>query len=391
MLWFQELQYCFIIEGKAIKKEAGKHRMDVRALLGLSMVPGIGATRMRVLVNHFGDPESVIAAGERELIAVEGIDHSTARKIISSGGFEKEIQTQLSRLNRSEARLITFWDKDYPENLKRIYDPPVLLFTRGAISNVDKYSIAVVGTRNPTTYGKRIAEKFAAELSEQGITVVSGLARGIDTIAHSTSVRSGGRTIAVLGSGVDVIYPGENRRLAEQMIVSGALVSEYYMGAKPDAMNFPRRNRIISGMTLGTILVETDINGGAMITAGTALDQNREVFAVPGNLLERKSRGTNKLIKEGQAKLVEDVSDVIDELRYKLKPLLKVSPKPQTRVQLTIFEQKVFDVLTEEPFHVDVLAEKCGMTISDLLVQLLSLELKGVVKQLPGKYFTRYD
>ncbi|MCL5267609.1 MAG: DNA-processing protein DprA [Bacteroidetes bacterium] len=365
--------------------------MDVRALLSLSMVPGVGAARLRALVNQFGDPESVLNAGERELVAVEGIDRGTARKILEREEFEKEIQTQLSKLNKAEARLITLWDKDFPENLKKIYDPPVFLFVRGTFSNADKYSIAMVGTRNPTSYGRRIAEKFAVGLAEQGITVISGLARGIDTVAHSAAVRSGGRTVAVLGSGVDVIYPAENRRLSEEITASGVLVSEYYMGAKPDAMNFPRRNRIISGMSLGTILIETDINGGAMITAGTALDQNREVFAVPGNLLERKSRGTNKLIKEGQAKLVEDVSDVIDELRYKLRSILKSPPRPQVKVQLTIFEQKVYDILTEEPCHIDVLSEKGGMTTSDLLVQLLSLELKGVVKQLPGKYFTRCD
>ncbi|MFZ1082306.1 MAG: DNA-processing protein DprA [Candidatus Kryptoniota bacterium] len=365
--------------------------MDVRSLLSLSMVPGIGPARLRALVNHFGDPESVLAANERELASTDGIDRNLAKKIRMERNFEKEVQVQLSRLNKSEAKLVTFWDKEFPEHLKKIYDPPVMLFVRGELSNSGKYSVAVVGTRNPTTYGKHIAEKFAAELSEQGIMVVSGLARGIDTIAHATTVRSGGRTIAVLGSGVDVIYPSENRRLAEQILMSGAIVSEYYMGAKPDAVNFPRRNRIISGISLGTIIIETDENGGAMITASTALDQNREVFAVPGNVFEKKSRGTNRLIKEGRAKLVEDISDVVEELRYKLKPILKDKQKVQSKVQLSIFEQKIFDVLTDEPIHIDALAEKCAMTTSDLLVQLLGLELKGVVKQLPGKCFTKYE
>jgi DNA processing protein len=365
--------------------------MDVRSLLGLSMVSGVGAARLRLLVNHFGDPETVMNATERELIGVDGIDKSLARKIISERDFEEDIQLQLSRLNKSEARIVTFWDKDFPENLKKIYDPPVMLFIRGELSSSDKYSVAVVGTRNPTTYGKHVAEKFAAELAEHGIVVVSGLARGIDTISHTTTVRSGGRTIAVLGSGVDVIYPSENKRLAEQILVGGAIISEYYMGSKPDAVNFPRRNRIISGISLGTVLVETDVNGGAMITASFALDQNREVFAVPGQVFERKGRGTNKLIKEGRAKLVEDISDVVEELRYKLRPILKDQPKPQTKIQLSIFEQKIFDVLSDDPIHVDVLSEKCKMSTSDILVQLLGLELKGVVKQLPGKYFTKYE
>ncbi len=365
--------------------------MDVRSLLTLSMVPGIGAARLRALVNHFGNPESVLAASERALASTDGIDRSLAKKIRMERNFEKEVQVQLSRLNKSEAKLITFWDKEFPENLKKIYDPPVMLFVRGDLSNSDKYSVAIVGTRNPTTYGKHIAEKFAAELSEQGIVIVSGLARGIDTIAHATTVRSGGRTIAVLGSGVDVIYPSENRRLAEQILIGGVIISEYYMGAKPDAVNFPRRNRIISGISLGTIIVETDENGGAMITASTALDQNREVFAVPGNVSEKKSRGTNRLIKEGRAKLVVDIPDVVEELRYKLNPILKDQPKVQSRVQLSIFEQKIFDALTDEPIHIDALAEKCTMATSDLLVQLLGLELKGVVKQLPGKCFTKCE
>jgi len=355
------------------------------------MVPGIGAARLRSLVNHFGDPEAVLNSAERDLTEVAGIDRSIAKRIRAEGNSEKEVELQLSRLQKCEARLVTFWDREFPENLKKIYDPPVFLFVRGELSDLDRYSVAIVGTRNPTTYGKHVAEKFAAELAEQGITVVSGLARGIDTIAHATTVRSGGRTIAVLGSGVDVIYPSENRRLSEQILVNGAIVSEYYMGAKPDAVNFPRRNRIISGNSLGTIIVETDLNGGAMITATTALDQNREVFAVPGMISAKTSRGTNKLIKEGRAKLVSDMSDVIEELRYKLKPILKDQPKSQPKMQLSIFEQKIHDALSDEPIHVDALADRCKMPTSDVLVQLLGLELKGVVKQLPGKYFTKCD
>jgi DNA processing protein len=365
--------------------------IDVRALLELSMVEGIGAARLRALVNHFGDPGSVLSASEKELASVEGLDRGLAKGILSRTNFDEEINLQLSRLDKSEARLVTFWDKEFPENLRKIYDPPVMLFVRGTLSSSDKYSVAIVGTRNPTPYGRHVAEKFAAGLSEQGIAVVSGLARGIDTIAHGTTVRAGGRTMAVLGSGVDVIYPSENKRLAEQILVTGSIVSEYYMGSKPDAMNFPRRNRIISGVSLGTILIETDINGGAMITAGTALDQNREVFAVPGSVFEKKSRGTNKLIGEGRAKLVGEVADVLEELKYKLKPILKTQSPQPPKIQLTIFEEKVFEMLSEEPVHIDALGEKCGVAISDLLVQLLSLELKGIVKQLPGKYFVRCD
>ncbi len=355
------------------------------------MVPGIGASKLRALVNHFGDPDSVFSATEHELGEVDVIDRRAAKAIASSKSFEEEIDVQLTRLEKVQARIVTFWDKEYPDNLKKIYDPPVMLFVRGTLSDKDKYSIAIVGTRAPSDYGRHIAEKIARELAEKGICIVSGLARGIDTACHTAAVRAGGRTIAVLGSGVDVIYPSENRKLSERIIEDGAVVSEYYMGSKPDAVNFPRRNRIISGISLGTVLIETDVNGGAMITAGTALDQNREVFAVPGSIIEAKGRGTNKLIKEGRAKLIEDVSDILDELRYKLKPVLKEASKPPQKIQLAIFEQRVFDALTDDPIHIDVLGEKCSASTSDLLVQLLSLELKGVVKQLPGKYFVKCD
>jgi len=363
--------------------------MDVRMLLGLSMVPGVGAARLRALVNHFGEPSKVFAATERELAEVGGMDRNVARKVLEKKDYESDIQVQLSRLNKSGARIVTYWDVEYPDNLKKIYDPPVMLFVRGTLTGNDRYSVAIVGTRNPTTYGKHVAEKFAAALSEQGLAVISGLARGIDTAAHWTAVKSGGRTIAVLGSGVDVVYPSENRRLVEQVVSRGAVVSEYYMGSKPDAANFPRRNRIISGISLGTILVETDVDGGAMITASTALDQNREVFAVPGSIFEKKSKGTNKLIRESKAKLVEDIQDVIEELRYKLRPILKDQNRNQPQVQLQLFEQKIVELLSDEPQHIDSLAEKGGMSTSDLLVQLLGLELKGVVKQLPGKYFVK--
>ncbi|MGB9591913.1 MAG: DNA-processing protein DprA, partial [Candidatus Kryptoniota bacterium] len=339
--------------------------------------------------NYFGDADSVLGATEKQLLAVEGINQAIARNIVQRKESENEIRNQLSRMNKANARIVTFWDKDYPENLKKIYDPPVFLFVRGSLATEDKYSIAVVGTRNPSVYGKHVAEKISAQLAENGIPVISGLARGIDTVVHSVTVRSGGRTVAVLGSGVDVIYPSENRKLSEQILLTGAVISEYLMGAKPDSVNFPRRNRIISGMAIGTVVVETDVSGGAMITASLALDQNREVFAVPGNITEKKSRGTNMLIKEGRAKLIDDISDIVEELGNRIRPLIKNAEKAQQRIELTLFEHKILEILTDEPQHIDVLAERSRMTTSDLLVQLLGLELKGVVKQLPGKYFVK--
>jgi DNA processing protein len=263
-----------------------------------------------------------------------------------------------------------------------------LLFVLGTIEKNDKYAVAIVGTRLPSAYGKFVAEKFSRELSEKGIMITSGLARGIDTVAHSSSLKAGGRTIAVIGSSIDMIYPSENKKLAGRIEESGAVVSEFFMGTKPDPGNFPRRNRIISGMSLGTLIVETAENGGAMITASATLDQNRELFCIPGNITEKYSFGTNRLIRDGHAKLVQSVDDIIAELKTSLRPILKFVP-PQTPVALSVFEQKVFDLLTSEPMHIDVVSERSELSIPDTLVNLLSLEFKGLVRQLAGKMFQR--
>jgi len=295
-------------------------------LLVLSQVPGIGANRLRGLVSHFGSTSSLMKAGLREIASVEGIGMrlaSSVTRFLKGPGIEeakKYADLQLSKLNRVEGRILSFWDSRYPEGLKRIYDPPAIIFMKGEILKSDRIAVAVVGTRSPSRYGAEWAEKFSCELASLGITVVSGLARGIDTIAHKASLKSWGRTIAVIGSGLDVFYPPENRSLCELIRGSGAVISECEMGSKPDATNFPRRNRIISGLSLGTLVVESDLSGGAMITAGTSLDQNREVFALPGSLNSRHSRGCHALIKSGRAKLVETVQDITDELQAQIAP-----------------------------------------------------------------------
>jgi DNA processing protein len=217
------------------------------------------------------------------------------------------------------------------------------------------------------------------------------LARGIDTLAHTSALKAGGRTIAIIGSGLDRIYPPENRSLAEKIIDQGVMISEYIMGAKPDAANFPKRNRLVSGISLGTVIIETDVNGGAMITATTALDQNREVFALPGNIGGKRSRGGNLLIKSGRAKLVESFDDIVAELQVRLRPILKDSDSMQQKPlpEMNLFEQTIFDVLSDEPCHIDAIAECANVSISDALVNLLNLEFKGMIKQLPGKMFIR--
>ncbi len=370
--------------------------IDIRDLLVLTQVPGIGSVRLRALVNHFKEPRAVIEATAKQLAAAEGIEKSTAVTIV---GFLRTkgrpeayayADKQLSRLNRTNGRIITYWDQEYPPNLKRIFDPPPVLFIRGEIDKTDEFSIAVVGTRDPSSYGIAIAERFASGMAKLGITVVSGLARGIDTCAHLATLRAGGRTIAVIGSGIDVIYPSENAPLAERIAAHGAVLSECGMGAKPDAINFPRRNRIVSGLSLGTLVVETGIDGGAMITARMALDQDREVFAIPGPLGDKWKNGTHRLIKEGKALLTESVDDIVSELAPRLNGSIKKGVvRPRVEPDMTLFERRLYDVVLEEPQHIDLIADRSGLSPSDALVQLLSLEFKGIVRQLPGKMFMR--
>jgi DNA processing protein len=371
--------------------------IDVRDLLTLSTIPGIGPGRLRALVSHFKDTRAITHASAKELTAAEGIERKTALTIVNffrdSGKSlaKRYVDHQLARVNKVDARIVTLWDRDYPSHLKKIYDPPPFLFVRGDFDTHDTAAIAIVGTRGPTSYGSRIAEQFAGELARLGVTIVSGLARGIDTIVHQATLKAGGRTLAIIGSGVDIIYPPENKPLVERIVEQGALVSEFEMGAKPDAGNFPRRNRIISGMTLGTLVVETGVDGGAMITATTALDQNREVFAIPSAIGDKRRSGTNFLIKEGKALLTETVEDILAELTPRLKSVLKdhTQGSRESPPDLTLFEKQLFDALHDDPLHIDVLAERAHMATSEALVHLLSLEFKGAVRQLPGKMFLK--
>ncbi len=362
--------------------------MNIPDLLHLASIPGIGAQRLRQLINYFKSPTAVLSASPIELIAVEGIEKKLASAIAHTSRNQQFIDDQLSRLNKVNGTLLTLWDDAYPELLKKIYDPPPILFVKGTLTAADKFSLAVVGTRRPTQYGKLTAEQFGHTLAENSITLVSGLARGIDTIVHNSALQKNGRTIAVIGSSLDIMYPKENTALAERIEASGAVVSEFFMGTKPDPGNFPRRNRIISGMSLGTLLIESDLDGGAMITAEFANDQGREVFCIPGNITQQFSRGTNKLIQEGRAKLVQSVDDMFEELQVPLRPLLHITHQ-QPLPALTMFEQKLVDVLSHEPLHIDNIAEHANFSTSDALVYLLSLEFKGVVRQLAGKMFIK--
>ncbi|HVN49428.1 MAG TPA: DNA-processing protein DprA [Bacteroidota bacterium] len=362
---------------------------NIRDLLRLASVPKIGTQKIRSLVAHFKSVDAVFEASMKELVQIPGIDKKIASHIIHHTGGEKFADEQLKRLNRIDARIVTIWDQEYPELLKKIYDPPAFLFVLGKFSDADLRSMSIVGTRHPTSYGQTVTEQLCTELARRQITIVSGLARGIDTIAHTTALSAGTRTIGVIGSGIDVPYPPENKKLMERIADYGVVVSEFFMGTKPDAPNFPRRNRIVSGLSVGTVVVESAEDGGAMITASTALDQDREVFAIPGSILEKRSTGPNKLIREGRAKLITNVEDIFAELQIQLRlPLEDAVPK-RAALNLSSAEQQIFNLLSSAPAHIDALAEQAAASTSDVLVTLLSLEFKGIVRQLPGKLFLK--
>lgn len=356
----------------------------------LLSVEGIGPARIRNLLARFKKLSNVLIASTSELSETEGISKELASRIRKASS-QKEIikdflEKELRGLEKLHGRMVTVWDEDYPPLLKKIYDPPLVLNVLGQFDEKDKYSIAVVGTRMPTNYGKIQTEKIVNDLTEQNITIVSGLARGIDSVAHSSALKKDGRSIAVIGSGLDIVYPAENKKLFNEISEKGVIISEFNLGTIPNAENFPKRNRIISGLTLGTLVIETAVTGGAMQTARLALDQNREVFAIPGNLGVKQSEGTNLIIQRGEAKLIKNAEDILTELELKLKPVLgKNIPKAQK--ELTIFEEKIYNCLLNEPLQIDKIAELTNQSTSDCLVNLLSLEFKGMVKQLPGKMF----
>ncbi|MFQ6606238.1 MAG: DNA-processing protein DprA [Fidelibacterota bacterium] len=359
---------------------------QIIALLNLLHTRGVGPQRVRSLVSHYRDPSVIHKLSYRELCAVEGVDTKTAQAILEKR--EKEYgREEWERIQKRKVAIVTFWDPDYPVLLKKIYDPPVILYTKGQSLKAEEDCVAVVGTRKNTPYGKQVAKNIVRELVQLGITIVSGLARGIDTLAHRETLNNRGRTIAVLGSGIDVMYPAENRSLAMAIRKEGTIVSEFEMGANPDAGNFPQRNRIISGLCQATIVVEAGHHSGAILTALNAVDQNREVFAVPGRVTDAKSVGCLRLIRNGAIPL-ENASQVLEHIQHKMfKP-----PRPQQqqlRLDLTRTERKLWDVLGSEPKHIDEIVTESQMGVTQVLATLLGMELKGAVIQLSGKQFVR--
>jgi DNA processing protein len=356
--------------------------------LALSFVPGVGNVIYQRLLSHFKEAEGVFQASREELLKVPNMRVKNAEAIKGFKDWDR-VKREMELIDRNQVTLLTWGDEDYPENLRNIYDPPSILYLKGNIIKDDRLAVAVVGSRNPTEYGRSATERIGRDLARQGITVVSGMARGIDSISHQGALSGRGRTIAVLGSGIDVIYPPENKGLYQEIAARGAVISEFPLGTHPDGVNFPARNRIISGLSLGVVIVEATLRSGSLITANLALEQGREVFAVPGNVSSPRSRGTNMLIKKG-AKLVEEAQDVLEEILPQLTTSRKGrEERDETPAYLSEDERKVLDLLKEEPLHIDLITLRSGLKVNQASSILLNLELNGLIKQLAGKMFVR--
>jgi len=349
-----------------------------RYWVAFNLVKGIGAVRLRGIQEYFGDlerawqapPEALMAAG-LSLKIVERV--MQVRASVDLDQFMRHMESQ-------GICLLTWDDAAYPERLKVIDQPPPVLYTRGALSPEDAWAVAIVGTRRVTAYGRQVTEELAAFLAQNGVTVVSGLARGVDAIAHQAALNNGGRTISVLGCGVDRVYPPEHSRLAERIETSGALVSDYAPGTPPDASNFPPRNRIISGLAMATVVIEAGETSGALITAQFAIDQGREVFAVPGNILAPQSKGTNRLIQQGARPLLS-VRDILDVLNISRIVEQRVVRKA---LPADAVESQLLSAISQEPVHVDEIRNQTGLSIERVSATLAMMELKGLVRQVGG-------
>lgn len=361
---------------------------EILPWFSLKSVPGIGNLLFKRLLDHFKSPDHVFSASVDDLIQIDGISQQLA-SLIKSHKLPPDAYEELNRAVKCNYTIITLLDKAYPPLLREIPDPPPFLYVAGHLSNTRK-TIAVVGSRNATGYGVSITKKLCTDLASLNITVVSGMARGIDTAAHEGALAGKGITVAVLGSGLENIYPAENRNLFHRISENGAVISEFPLMAEPDARNFPVRNRIISGISLGTVVVEATQKSGSLITARLAAEQNREVFAVPGSVQSFKSMGTHTLIKQG-AKLVEHAQDIMEELSHQMHTTMfdttgMVHPEEKSP-SLSTDESLVFNALDPYPVHIDELARKISMESGKLSSILLHLELKGIVQQSAGKLF----
>jgi DNA processing protein len=355
------------------------------------LIDGIGPVRARHLIEHFGDPAAVLSASPPQLRQVAGIGSETAAAI---AGWEKNIDLagELRRIQESGCGIVIQSDENYPELLKQIYDPPIVLYVKGTLLAKDKNAVAIVGSRMTTHYGVEAARKLAFQLAYVGVTVVSGGARGIDTAAHQGALNSKGRTISVLGTGINLVFPSENAELFERIAAQGAVVTQFPFNRKADKQSFPIRNRLVAGMTLGTVVVEANLTSGALITAKMANDNGRQVFAVPGRIDSPRSKGCHDLIKNG-AKLCESAEDILCEFEYLFpannRPSMLKDGGAMPAFTLSTTEQAVYDTLSGDESTIDEVIRRSGLPPSSVSVALLGLEMKRLIRQHPGKLFVK--
>ena len=361
------------------------------SLIALNLIEHVGPVRARSLLEHFGDAPKILAASRSALLRVRNIGDETAEAICH---WEKSVDLagELRRIAESGCRVLIQSDDEYPALLREIYDPPMVLYVKGQLTAKDKNAVAMVGSRMTTHYGIEAARKLAYQLAYVGVTVVSGGARGIDTASHQGALAAKGRTVVVLGTGINIVFPPENRALFERAAASGAVITQFPFNRNGDKQSFAIRNRIIAGLALGTVVVEADLNSGALITSNFATEYGRQVFAVPGRIDSPRSKGCHDLIKKG-AKLCEGAEDILSEFEYLFPGSNRPSSPGETGVlpalELSDNEQRVYDSLGREESAIDEVIRQSGLPSSAVSVALLSLEMKRAVRQLPGKLFVR--
>ncbi len=349
---------------------------DKKYWIGFQLVPGIGPVRLQALLDQYGDVRAAWHASAASLRAA-GLNRAAVENLLYLRA-RVDLESELERLAEHGVQALSWDDSDYPKLLRDIDQPPPVLYVRGQLSPQDEFAVAIVGTRNASTYGKQVTERLAGGLAENGVTIVSGLALGIDGIAHRAALDAGGRTLAVLACGLDSVYPARHRSLGNRIMSSGALVSDYGLGIKPEARNFPPRNRLISGLSLGTVVVEAGARSGALITLQFALEQGRDTFAVPGNIHNRTSMGTNEAIQRGEAKLVTSVQDVLEELNLAMiveqREVAEIVPENAA-------EKALLHWLGPDPVHIDELVRQAQLSTSEVSSTLCMMELKGMVRR----------
>jgi DNA processing protein len=356
--------------------------------IALSGVKGIGNVTFKNLLMRFGDPEKILDAPLSELSRVDGIRRDTVQDIIDRN-FDTDPFDELKKIESCGARIVTFNDPEYPAPLKEIHDPPMLLYMKGAEIPQNRIFVAIVGSRNATHYGLKAAEEFGQGIARRGLGVVSGMALGIDAASHWGCLSGKGSTIGVLGTGIDIVYPGQNRKLFDKIIEKGTVITEFPMGTTPSPSNFPKRNRIISGLSRGVLVVEATKNSGSLITASIALEQGRDVYAVPGSIESFKSRGCHFLIKHG-AMLAENADDIMESLGLNYPGMVKSDSLVKKELPgISVLEKMIYDIIGDYPMHIDQIQKKGNIGSGDLSGALTRMELKGIIKQLPGKMFVR--